>query len=332
MFSLPVLVVLCTWASAAQADTVTVRSTTASKTTVRSGEIVDYSRGTLSLRLPGGRLESIVADRIVDYETTLVPDQQAGIELLAQGKALQAIDRLRAALAKETRTWMRRQILAQLSTAYRSTGQVELAGQTFLLIVRSDPATRFYSVIPLTWNARQPPAPLHDRALSWLENQEMPAARLLGASWLLSGRERERADATLRRLETASDKRIALLATAQVWRSRVLTASPAEVSAWERQLGSFPKSLRAGPYYIVAQGLARRHQTTEAALMFLRVPILYPGEAELSAECLYSAGNQLSLAGQPLEARIAWRELVDRYSEHPLAASAQQKLNTTDGQ
>jgi hypothetical protein len=193
--------------------------------------------------------------------------------------------------------------------------QFDRAGETFLVLLRSDPSTPWYSAIPLAWKPSQPVADLAQQATRWMADSQVPTAALLGASWLLATAQREQALETLGRLTSCPDPRVAILAEAQQWRGTVVTARLEDVQRWEQQVSRLDASLQAGPWFVVGQALARHNQHARAALAFLRVPILYPDDRDLAAESLLAAGEQLEKAEMPPE-RGPYREPIQHHQQH----------------
>jgi Flp pilus assembly protein TadD len=143
---------------------------------------------------------------------------------------------------------------------------------------------------------------------------------------LLATDRREQALETLGQLTSCPDPRVALLAEAQQWRGAVVTASLKDAERWEQQVSRLDASLQAGPWFVVGQGLARHNQHPRAALAFLRVPILYPDDRDLTAESLLAAGEQLEKAGDPAGARTVYRELIQHDPRHALVPVAEQRI------
>ncbi len=307
-------------------DTVTVARSNRLGTSRRHGTIVEYTGTALTLQLSNGRPEQIESSRVVSYETERVPDQKNGDQLFEEGRFADAVVSYRRAIKIEKRRWMRRIILAQLARCYRNLKQIVRAGDTFLLIMRSDPTTQLLDAIPLAWVSSPPPADLVERSAHWLDNADLPAAQLIGASWLMATAQRQQALTMLDKLTNAQDPRIALLAEAQRWRDRIVTATPDDVRHWQQQLGTMDESLRAGPYFLLGQALARQGQGSAAALAFLRIPILHADQYDLAAEALFAAAKQLDSKGDRSEARRVYQELVRTYPKHQLAPAAQQRL------
>jgi tetratricopeptide (TPR) repeat protein len=229
-------------------------------------------------------------------------------------------------MREETRAWMQQRILADIARCYHLLGQIGQACEHFMILVNSDPKTPWFDRIPLSWSAQQVPADVADQARQWLRQADQPIATLMGGSWLLSGADRDQAVQALQRLTRNADRRIASLAEAQLWRIRVNEASSDTVANWQAQAMAMPRSLQAGPCFVVGTALAHQQQHQRAALVLLRVPILYPRHRNLAAESLWAAGEALDQAGQRAEARSVFRELRQNYPQDPLSRSAEQRI------
>ncbi len=323
---MPVLLAGCLTLAGRAEDAVILSATGSHRQVRRTGTIVDLTGSGITLEVGGGRREQIAPDQIISIETEKVPDQRNADRLFAERKYAEALAGYRSAVDAERRTWMRREILAQMVVCYHRLDQIPQAGDTFSIIVRSDPTTQHFAAIPLSWKPQQSPPELERRASAWMAQKDVPAMALLGASWLMNSAERGTAQDTLRQLATGADAPVAMLAEAQRWRSQIVTATETETVAWQRRIDQFPARLRAGPYFLLGRALARLNQHEAAALALMHIPILYPIQYDLAAEALLLAGQQLQRAGQEVEARSVYRELVDDYSQHPLASAAQQRL------
>lgn len=294
----------------------------------RRGTIVEYTGQVLTLRLSSERDEQIESSRVVRYETELVPDHRTGDQLFSEDRFAEAIVSYHRAVAVEVeqRRWMRRVILAQMVRCYKNMQQIDRAGATFLAIVRSDPTTQLLDALPLAWVASAPPADLVDDATRWLETEGEPVVQLMGASWLLTTTAHKKAVDVLTKVAESPDRRIAMLAEAQLWRDKVVTASREDIERWEHQLDTLDDSLRAGPYFLIGQAWARHGRHDSAALALLRVPVLYPQEQNLAAEALLAAGAQLEKMGDRTGAKTVYTELIQTCKSHQLAPVAQQRL------
>jgi len=320
--------VLSAWLSpAALGDTVTI-STGGGGRSHSSGRVVDYTGQGLRLELSDGRQKEFAADRILQVQTQYVPEQLSADALYAQGKFAQALALYGRARASEQRRWVQRGITARMVWCHRALGAVRLAGEEFVLLVRSDPSMLYCDCIPLAWAPSSPPAPLVQAARRWLVQKEMPAALLLGASHLLllPTADRPALLAELDKLASGSDERIRALALGQRWRVAVATADAGEIETWSRAIEAMPEPFRAGPYYVLGRAWAQQRRWEQAALALLRIPILSAEHHRLAARSLLDAGRSLERLDRHRQAAGLYRELIESYSQTPLAAEARSLL------
>jgi tetratricopeptide (TPR) repeat protein len=298
--------------------------------TKATGEIVDYVGDELRLKLPGGTVRAYRADRIVRIETERTREQQTGDERFAAARYVEAAQSYEAALRREDRAWMQREILAQLCRAQRAAGRVAAAGDSFVALVRGDPETRHVDAIPLAWLPGPPSAELEAKARRWIDQANSPHVVLLGASHLLGTPQADVAQRQLQRLTADGNPRIAALAKAQLWRDRFATVDDLELDRWESDVENMPVELRAGPYFLLGRALAHCKRFEPAATCFLRVPILYPQEAALAARSLLEAGRALEKLDRPAEAARLYREVVADHADDPAVAEARDRLTALD--
>ncbi len=310
---------------AAAQDTVTIAGGSMEGRTKISGRILDYTGRELQLELATGRRRSVPAQQVLKIETQYGGRQIDADVLFDQGRFDQALPLYRRALKDEPRRWVRRQIIARMVWCYRALGQPDRAGEAFLLLIDSDPDTPHFDCIPLAWMPGQPSVAMEQAARQWLLRDE-PVAALLGASQLLSSRDRPAALKRLRELTTASDRRIATLAMAQTWRAAVATANDRQIDAWTRAIDKLPEPLAAGPYFVLGRAMMHRQRWEQAALAMLHVPILYPQHRALAAAALLAAGRSLQKFDRPQEAVRLYRELIQTCPETRAAAEAQNLL------
>jgi len=320
------IVAICCAPVAAQ-DTVYVSSSRSARGyTKLSGRVVDYTGRELRLVIPGTGEQSFPAGEVLRIETQHVRQQVEADAAFAKGEFASALALYREARTAESRVWVRRQITAAMVWCYRALGRPELAAEEFLLLIRSDPQTLHFECIPLAWVPSQPSVVLEQSARQWLTRQEMPAAVLLGASQLMSTALRPAALARLRQLTADPDRRIAQLARAQTWRAAVVTADGEELAGWQTAVEEMPQPLRAGPYYVLGLAWAQRQDWEQAALAFLRVPILYPQHRSIAARSLIDAGQSLERTGGTGQAARLYRELIETYPETRSATEARNRL------
>ena len=293
----------------------------------KQGEILDYTGNQLVIRTSDGNQHPIPAKRVVDIKTTLVPQHLAADRLFEEHRFQEALEAYRQAQQHDSRVWMRRQIVTRQVSCLQGLGQHARACETFLLVVQSDPSTQFYDVIPLAWQTEEPSSTLRQRARGWLQDREFSAARLLAASWLLPTDHRGQAISVLKELRSNGDQRVAHLATAQLWRTQVATASLAEVHRWNDKAAGISPGLGQGFYFPVGQAYFQHQQYEAAALALMRIPILGHDDRELTSESLLLAAAALEKVERPDNAHALYREILTTYSDTASATSARVRLD-----
>ncbi len=325
--SLILFVAILTVAGQAVAEDLVIVSTGGDGVTKVGGRIVDYTGDGLVLELPGGRQQTFAADKVLSVNTHYDVTKMEADRAFAENDFARALTLYREARAAETRPWVQRQITARMVWCLRGLGQPEVAGEEFLLLIRSDPTTPYFDCIPLAWIPSQPSVPLERAAGQWLARDDMPAAVLLGASHLLPTAARADALARLSKLTSATDRRISRLALAQTWRAEVATVDDQRLAAWSHLIESIPESLRAGPYYVMGLARAHRREWEEAALALLHASILFPYDRHLAAQSLLDAGRSLERLDRTKKAARLYRELIETYPKERSVAEARGRLD-----
>jgi hypothetical protein len=215
--------------------------------------------------------------------------------------------------------------MADLSGCYLDAGKVDLAGDEFLGIVASDPVTRHFDIIPVAWRGASLSPAVEARAAAWLSARGVLAGNLLGASWLLATR-RPDAVAMLGELSKSNDARIAGLASIQVWRSKLVTASSADLYRWQAQLEKMPAEIQASGWYVLGDILVLQEQPQTASLAYLKVPILFRQQRAMTADALLAAAGQLEKMTKGSQAVALYRELASDFPRLPAAIEAQSRL------
>lgn len=278
-----------------------------------TGEIVDYTGETVRLRRAGEREDTYPASRIRQIETRWPTGFEQGQTAYQSGDYATALASFRAAMQAEPREWVKRRLMARAVECFREQRQMERAGELFLNLYRLDPTTPDIGVIPLQWTATPTTAAEETPARKWLNDAQSPAAQLLGASWLLATPDRAKALETLTQLATdkdaTKDKRIAMLAEAQLWRARMAVTKLEDLDLWRKQLSRWPESLAAGPYFVLGEAYRRLDQHEPAAWSYLRIPIMFPEQRGLAASALDAAARQIEQLEHSEEAQLVRQEL-----------------------
>lgn len=326
ILSLAILLGLLATGTGAQ-DTVYLSSTTGAQGyTKLSGRVEDYTGRQLVLVDPNGQKRSYAAEKVLKVLTQHDPRQVEADRLMARGEYASAVALYSQARSADSRTWVRRQITAQLVWCYRELDRLPEAGEEFLLLVRSDPETLYFDSIPLAWVPSQPSPSLEQAARTWFARDDLPAAVLLGASHLMTTPSRPAAVARLAELAGDGDPRIAALAMAQGWRAAVATTGPERLAGWQQAIERMPEPQRPGPCYVLGQAMALHERWEESALAMMRIPILYSQHRGLAARSLLEAGGSLEKIGRPKQAASLYRELMEDYPGSPPTEEARVRL------
>ncbi|WP_197525512.1 hypothetical protein [Pseudobythopirellula maris] len=282
------------------------------------GEILDLTGERLTLRRENGAELRAPADRLLDLKTVWEVSYERSRAAMVVGEWSAADALLADAVRSEKRPWAKRRVVEDLIVVRVALGANESAGELFLALAASDPATPAWRLAPLAW---EPPTATTSGgvgrrvALRWLGAANDPVARLLGASWLLGDRASAAAEAELLRLAESDNPRVAPLATAQLWRLRTRDARPDQLALWEEKTRETPEPVRAGPWLVVSRGLLAAERWDEAATAALRLPAFYGDNRPLAAAGLLVGVKATDAAGHPGELRRLVAELQENYPE-----------------
>lgn len=305
------------------------------KTRALAGVIEDFSGKELRMKLATGQALVVPAARVKQVAPQLTAAHEKAAQLAQQHKFAEAIEAFREANFAENRPWMKRRILADVVTCFEALGQVDRAGDAFVLVMKSDEHWQYLERIPLNWSGGLVDAATEQRARAWLGMNDLAPAKLLGASYALAGSHRAEAVETLRTLSTFDDSRIAHLADAQLWRANITTVGPQELQAWEAQIERMPTEIRSGPYLVLAKGWlqqdARRLGPSDdiyrrAAWAYLKPPVLYPERPAHQLLGLSGAAEPLAKLTWNDEAARVLEEVVDRFPDSDAARAAKARL------
>ena len=272
-------------------------------------------------------LRRIPREEVVEVRTAYTPHHEKGRQLLANGKPAEAKAELTRALKEEDRTWVRREILAQLVRCSLWDGNYREAVPLFLSIVESDPETLHYGLAPLAWSDEPAEANLKLDARRWIAERS-PESQLIGASHLLFDRElNDQAEATLRRLATEPNVKLVRLAQMQLWRVRSVsgTATPGEMVRWEAAIDDLPEELRVGGYFVLGQTFRRQQQPERGAGVLLWLPLVYDADRHLAARACFDAAEMIESFGDRAQATNLYSELVFRFGDTPPGRKAEIK-------
>jgi len=319
-------------AAQAQDKVILQRNSLSARVTV-SGVVENYTGTEISIRTDNDEPpKTFPSADVVEIQTAQSDSHTRGLKLLAEGQVEQAVRELDVAVKKEPRTWVRREILAALVRCGLRRGDYATAGARFLAIVKSDPTTRHFRVIPLVWAPETISPDARSEAVSWLSGR-VEAGRLIGASLLYDDREmRKEARSVLKELSSSTDDRVRVLAQMQARREEALAGTPGKMQTaqWRQRIDEMPEDLRAGPYFLLGRVYAAQHDYELAAATLLWLPLVDDHDFRLASRACLEAGVALDKIGQHAEARTLYREVTVRFAETPFADEAADLLKRAE--
>jgi tetratricopeptide (TPR) repeat protein len=323
---------LSTCTAQAQDKVILQRTSLSARVTV-SGLVENYTGTEITIRTETDEPpKTFPSADVVEIQTAQTDSHTRGLKLLAEGQVEQAVRELDVAVKKEPRTWVRREILAALVRCGLRRGDYATAGARFLALVKSDPTTRHFRVIPLVWAPQAIAPDARREAVTWM-NGRVEAGRLIGASLLYDDREmRKEARSVIKELSTSADDRVRVLAQMQARREEALAGSPGrmQTAQWQQRIDEMPEDLRAGPYFLLGRVYAARHDYELAAATLLWLPLVDDHDFRLAARACLEAGVALDRIGQHTEARTLYREVTVRFADSPFADEAADLLKRAD--
>jgi hypothetical protein len=306
-------------------DKIVLQPKRGSSRIIRSGIIVDFTGTQLTIRSRDNtNVNTYAADEVVEVRTPQTEHHKKGLVSFAQRDVERATASFELAMIAETRDWVRRDILAMLVRCALHRGDSIAAGAKFLALWQSDPTTRQFKLVPLTWGPRNITAALRNESLGWI-NLNTEASRLLGASHLLAdARHAALAKNEMNELATSTDLRIRLLARAQMWRLRVREGNltPSEMKRWQSKIEDMPEDIRGGPFYVLGRGHLVRKEFDRAAAALLWIPLVYDHDTHLAARACLEAADALREIGQTGQSFALYREVTTRFVGTPFADEA----------
>jgi len=290
-----------------------------------TGIIEDYTGAEISIRTEAGEpLRTYPSAEVIEIQTAQTDSQTRGLRLLADGHSEEAVREFDQALKQEPRIWVRREILAALVRCGLRQGDWVAAGTRFLALVKSDPKTRHFSLMPLIWAPETISRDARGAARLWLDGATEPA-RLIGASLLYDDAEwGKEARSALKPLSSSADSRVRSLAQMQAWREEALRGSPGvrQTAQWQRRVDELPEELRAGPSFLLGRAYAALRDYEMAAAAYLWLPLVDDHDFRLAARACLDAGRALEAIGQTIEAHTLFLEVSERFADTPFAAEA----------
>lgn len=294
------------------------------------GDVVDLTNEQAIFISKGGtREQKIALTRIAEFELARSPDEALARQRLATGDFESARDLLKKSQAAEKRTWRRNELEALIAQCELGLGELDAAGKRMAVIVKAEPDSRLLGYLPLSWtDGFKTPS---QASLSSWANDSSPALKLLAASWMLNGPKRTEATAQLEKISSGVSKRLACLAEAQLWRTKLAAIKPLDAQRWLQRVESFPEDLRAGPSFVAGQAAAKADLPLRAADAHLRIAFIHPLQSSLALEAQFLAAKQLEKAAVNSDAIALLEKIAAQPEGYPHQKDAEESLTQLRG-
>lgn len=289
----------------------------------RSGTITDILGKELTLEV-SGRTVKLPMSRVSDVRAEWSTTHASANQKFAARDFESAVDLYRQAFRDEPRRWVQRKILARVIQCYHNTKRDGEAAKMFARLTQDDPETIYFDTIPLAYELRRCPSDVRSVVQDWLSAGNRPAERLLAASWLLVDN-RDVAIATLKELGRDASANVSSLAVTQLLRAEMLTLQESRIAWWREHVDSMPSTLRGGAYYLLGKSYARFGKTDDAVLAWLRVPVMYRDDVELSQRSLIESARVLTDSHRD-EAKRLYRDAIEWSANSDLGKLATSEL------
>jgi len=314
-------------------DTVTVKDPRTGKFSQFEAQVLEWDAERL-LYMGNGKERSMPSTRVVDVSYPRTESQLEADRLFGEGKLLQAMQTYQNAIVDEPRPWVKNELQARQLQCALALNQQREAISLFLAIQQANPNTRFFHLIPISWDQTRLDGTLAANLTQWLSGSN-EVRKLIAASWL-QRQDEFNANAALKSLAQSGDSRIAHLATAQLWRSEIIAPNPAAIPRWEAALNRMPENFQAGPRFLIAAAKRRvnqgsdRNAFNEVLVGMLQVPILFPTDYQVAAAALLEAHKMLITQDRPDEAALVLAELTRNYPLSNAAMSLETRVENLD--
>ena len=284
-----------------------------------SGAIEDIQRDFVLFRRGGsGRLEAIPLLDVEELQFQKTANHTRALTLFQKSEFAEALQSCDAALAEESRQWVRDEIQATAVRSCLSLNRHKDALQRVESICSHDADSRYCGLLPLVWDTRLPEAERWRATPTELESRSRPR-RLTAASSLLHKNEyRSICVRVLSKLRDDRSSPLGTLAETQLWRLSFLsgeTLRALQIERWTTRAAELPPWLRSGAQYLVGRALRLQHEADRAAIEYLWTPLMRHDDPVLSAACLARAVECLQDSGRTASAALIRAELLQRFPD-----------------
>lgn len=199
--------------------------------------------------------------------------------------------------------WQQRLLLAKLIASADSIGNRVPAAKLFISLCDNSSPPMLLNCAPLNWDQSDSSASMNEMSQQWLADSR-EAAMLIGASWALSGNNRDKAIEALEKLTRSTKDGISQLAEAQLWRIKPVGPQElAEVISWQNRRDQFLLPLQLGPTELIADRWRSAQKPSLSAFEYLRIALLHKDRYDRRQFALKQAEALLNMAKHESDAQ-----------------------------
>ena len=315
-------------------DVVVCSSSDGSGSLVLTGEIQNWSRSSLELKLPSGQIRKIDSARLRKIRVCQDKLSSQAIYRMEQMDYKQALPLFSQIIQDNINSGNRgvnlQEAFGLQIRCYENLGNQELAAQRFALLSKTFPDSYYLKYAPLVWTSCSVSPTFLQAAQQWGGQRQNPFLSLTAASALLSSPQQGSATAILNQLSQSSDSLIAQLARFQLLRQRLTAPTPNEFSQWETDFQQIPLEYQSGPAFQMARlySISNLADKADKAAIFYMNCALNPNVSDpLAARALYSAGKILADNNKKEESLKIFNELIARFPQNEWTNFVKQEID-----
>jgi tetratricopeptide (TPR) repeat protein len=287
---------------------------------VAKGRIIKAEEKGIRVEYSEGRIVYHRREEILEVQREDDPALAEAEAARKKGDTAKAAEVLTRAIAAERVGWMAERYRLELMECQLAKTQFAAAVATYVEMMRANPESSRYGRMPLPIYGSEE----NTKALKHLERclgeagapgLWMDMIRMLVGSVLAAEARTDEAEGYLHMLRTSHED--ATLQFAKLLAAQIAIAQKKyreAAAALEKDLRTMPEGLKPRACYLLGVACANRGDAKEAAVAFLRVPVLYANDsAALQSECLYQGAVASEKAGLKEQAEALRRELSQKF-------------------
>jgi hypothetical protein len=269
-------------------------------------EIVDITDRGVSYRDPqSSQLRQLQGDYLVALDIAWGNQAARNAWETYQRHDFEAFPKQAAEILKSTDRipgWQEVALVGLMSDALQAGNRIKAAGNIYLNIAGRPLPSYLVAYVPLAWTIETPDAETEKAALEWMQRPE-ELAQLMGASWLLTGKNRAKSEELLKALSKSRSRSVRSLATAQLWRTApAAEATSQQLPDWTQARDQMLFPLQLGPTIVIADKLDRAGQGLQAVPEWLRIAIVHRDRYDAASKAAGQAARALRQSGREAEA------------------------------